>query len=64
MLKKVVCPVCSRRLFDTDEAEQVNMRLTSQGAPKPGLFYVKCSKCASTWAAALSRNAKNSVPKQ
>lgn len=64
MLKKVICPICSRRLFDTDETELVDMRPADQSISKPGLFYVKCSKCSSTWAAALvggaEKNALNS----
>lgn len=55
MLKKITCPICSRRLFDTDEAEQVNMCPANQGTSTPGLFYVKCSKCSSTWAAMVGR---------
>ena len=61
MLKKIACPICSRRLFDTDETELVDMRPADQSASKPGLFYVKCSKCSSTWAAMLRGRAEKNT---
>ena len=64
MLKKVTCPICSRRLFDTDETELVDMRSAGQETSKPGLFYVKCSKCSSTWAVSLSGRMEQNTSKQ
>lgn len=64
MFKKIICPICSRRLFDTDETQQIDMRPADQGISSPGRLYVKCSKCSSIWSVALEGRAKRNEFKQ
>lgn len=64
MRKKVTCPICSRRLFDTNETELVDMFPADQETSKPGSFYVKCSKCSLTWAVSLSKRMDGNASKQ